>query len=81
MQFEEFSMKVRLQVRKQGVPLYEATSDVCDADSFGRACGEIWTHLREERLARATSIGALFDELDERLLDELYGAEICLSKP
>ena len=35
--------------------------------------------LRERRLARATSIGALFDELNERLLDELDGAEISLS--
>ena len=50
-----------------------------DADSFGRACADIWNQLRERRLAMA-SIGALFDELDEQLLDELYGSNISLSK-
>lgn len=41
---------------------------------------DAWTELRERRLAKASSIGALFEELDEQLLDELYGADISLSK-
>jgi hypothetical protein len=73
-------MKVRLRIHKHGATLYEGTYDVSDADSFGNACADVWTQLREQRLARASSIGALFEELDERLLDELYGAEISLSK-
>jgi hypothetical protein len=36
--------------------------------------------MREVRLAKASSIGALYDALDERLLDELYEADIRLSK-
>jgi hypothetical protein len=60
--------------------LHEGSYDVSDAESFGRACAHAWTQLREQRLANASSIGALFDALDERLLDELYGAKISLSK-
>jgi hypothetical protein len=73
-------MKVNLRLQKNGVALYEGNYDVSDADSFGNACADIWNRLRERRLATATSIGALFDELDQRLLDELYGAEIRVSK-
>ena len=73
-------MKVRLRVHKEGNTLYEGIHDVSDADSFGKACANAWTQLRERRLARATSIGALFDALDEQLLDELYGARIDFSK-
>lgn len=74
-------MKVRLRIHKHGAALYEGTYDVSDAASFGRACADAWSRLQEQRLAKATSIGALFDQLDERLLEELYGAEISLSKP
>jgi hypothetical protein len=73
-------MKVRLQINKDGAALYEGTYDVFDADSFGKACADAWNRLQEQRLAGATSIGALFAELDERLLDELYGADIRFSK-
>jgi spore coat protein CotH len=72
-------MKVKLHIQKAGTALYEGTYDVSDADSFGRACADVWNQLRERRLAMA-SIGALFDELDEQLLDELYGSNISLSK-
>ena len=73
-------MKVTLRVHKDGAALHEGIYDVSDAESFGRACAQAWTQLRERRLANASSIGALFDALDERLLDELYGAKISLSK-
>jgi hypothetical protein len=72
-------MKVKLRIHKREAALYEGIFDVSDADSFGRAWADVWDQLRERRLARATSIGALFDELNERLLDELDGAEISLS--
>jgi hypothetical protein len=74
-------MKVRLHLQKEGAALYDGTYDVCDAASFGRAFADVWNRLRERRLATASSIGALFDELDEQLLDELYGSNISLSKP
>lgn len=73
-------MKVTLRVLKNGTALHEETYDVSDAESFGRACAHIWTQLREQKLAKAGSIGALFDALDEQLLADLYGAEIRLSK-
>ena len=73
-------MKVKLQIRKAGAVLCEDIYDVSDADSFGTACAHAWTQLRERRLAKAPSIGALMDALDERLLDELYGSEIRISQ-
>lgn len=73
-------MNVRLQMRKDGSALYEGIYDIFDADSFGRACADAWAQLREQRLAKTTSIGALFEALDDELLDGLIGAEISLSK-
>lgn len=73
-------MKTKLRISKNGSALYDGTYDIRDADSFGRACADAWIQLRERRLESATSIGALYDALDEQLLDELYGAEISLSK-
>jgi hypothetical protein len=73
-------VKINLQLHKDEAVLYQGVYDVSDADSFGKACADLWNRLREQRLAAATSVGALFEELDARLLDELYGAEIRLSK-
>lgn len=72
-------MKVKLQVQKHGNALYEGVYDVSDADSFGRACAHAWMQLQKQKIGRASSIGALFESLDERLLDELQGAQISLS--
>jgi len=73
-------MKARLQIKKDGRALYVRVHDISDADSFGKACAQAWTQLRAQRLEKASSIGALFDALDEQLLDDLFGAEISLSK-
>jgi hypothetical protein len=73
-------MNVRLRIDRDGKTLYEGVHDICDADSFARACGAAWTRLQELRLAKATSVGALYDRLEERLLDDLVGAEITLAK-
>ena len=61
-------MRVKLRIHTDGAALYEGTY------------ADVWNQLRERRLAKTSSIGALFDELDERLLDELHGADISLSK-
>jgi hypothetical protein len=74
------SMKVKLQIHKKGSALYDGTYDIYDADSFGKSCADAWTQLREQRLAGATSIGELYETLNDELLDELLGAEIRLSK-
>jgi hypothetical protein len=73
-------MKVRLTIEKDRATLYEHAYEISDAESFGKACANAWMQLREQRFARATSIGALFEELDDRLLDELYGATISLAR-
>ncbi|MGH7490543.1 MAG: hypothetical protein ACREMY_33770 [bacterium] len=73
-------MNIKLRIYKNGSALYEGTYDICDADSFGRACADVWTQLREQRFAKATSIGALYEALDDELLDGLLGADISLSK-
>jgi hypothetical protein len=74
-------MNVTLRIQKNGSALYEGTYDISDADSFGVACADAWAQLRERQLAKATSIGALFEALDDELLDGLMGAQISLSKP
>lgn len=73
-------MNVKLSIRKNNSPVYEHIYDISDAESFGRACADAWAQLREQHLAKATSIGALYDALDDQLLDGLLGADIRLSK-
>jgi hypothetical protein len=73
-------MNVKLSIRKNNSSVYERIYDISDAESFGRACADAWTQLREQRLAKTTSIGALYDVLNDELLDGLLGAEIRLSK-
>ncbi len=73
-------MKVRLKIEKGDGVLYEQSYDISDAESFGKACAHAWTQLREQRLEDATSIGALFEHLNDPLLDELDGATFSLRK-
>jgi hypothetical protein len=73
-------MKIKLRIQKSGAPLYEGAYDICDADSFGAACAHAWTQLRERQFSGATSIGALYEGLNDQLLDNLIGAQISLSK-
>jgi hypothetical protein len=73
-------MRVKLLVKKEGKPWYEGVYDIVDAASFGDACANAWTKLREQKLQSATSIGALYDTLDEHLIDELQGVEISFEK-
>jgi hypothetical protein len=73
-------MKVKLRVHKGDLDLIEDSYDVVDAASFGNACADMWTRLRERDLVKATSIGALLEVLDERVIDELDGAELSISK-
>ncbi len=73
-------MKAKLKIEKDRTVLYEQDYDISDAETFGKACSHAWTQLREKRLARATSIGALFEELDDQLLEDLFGATFSISK-
>lgn len=76
----EPQMKISLQIRKDGKTLYEGIHDVGDADGFGRACAAAWATMQERRMTKASSVGALFEALDETLLDELDGAQLRLSQ-
>ncbi len=73
-------MKVTLRIVKNGTSLYADTYDVTDADSFGRACADAWSRLRQEQMDRETSIGALLEHLDSNVLDQLNGAHILLER-
>jgi hypothetical protein len=73
-------MKVKLRITKDGAALYEGTYNVADADSFGKACADLWWKLRQQQLAKETSIGAVMERLDNNVLDWLNGAHISLEK-
>jgi hypothetical protein len=53
-------MQVKLKIRKKATLLEEGICDIFDAESFGKACTDLWTRLRDDRLAKATSVGALW---------------------
>ena len=73
-------MRIKLQIKKDNKPWYQGVYDVVDAASFGDACADAWTKLREQKLQEATSIGALYDTLEEHLIDELQDVEITFEK-
>jgi hypothetical protein len=74
-------MKVGLRLHKDGAVLHEGVYEVSDAHTFGAACAPLWKQALGSKLLNANSIGALCDIFDERLLDELYGATITISRP
>jgi hypothetical protein len=72
-------MKARLQITKGNAVLHSGVYEIDDADGFGRACTDVWSALRERQLSRETSIGALMENLDHSVLDELTGAQITVA--
>ena len=54
-------MKVRLQIQRDGAVLHDGTHEVSGADSFGGAFAHAWTHMIEQKFAKASSVGALFE--------------------
>jgi len=73
-------LKIKLQVTKANAVLYEGVHDIQDAETFGVACAAVWEHLRTQRLEKATSIGALYNALNDNVLDLLQGAKISFDK-
>ena len=73
-------MKVELRITKNGTSIYTGTHDISDADSFGKACADAWATMCQQRMSKETSIGALFDHLDDGALDQLNGAQMSLRK-
>ncbi|MGO9008022.1 MAG: hypothetical protein ACLQIQ_19090 [Beijerinckiaceae bacterium] len=73
-------MKVTLRITKNGTSIYTGGYEIADAESFGRACADAWLKLRQQQLAKETSIGALMEHLETNVLDQLSGAQISLEK-
>ena len=73
-------MKVELRITKNGTSIYAGAYDVADAESFGKACADAWSKLRQEQLREESSIGALLEHIDDSVLDQLNGAHISLEK-
>jgi hypothetical protein len=73
-------VKVALQITKDGTSLYSGGYDVTDAESFGKACADVWYRLRREQIEKESSIGALMEHLDNGVLTQLEGAHISIYK-
>ena len=73
-------MRLKLQIKKEGVSLFEGIYEVTDAESLGKACAEAWSQLRLRQFGQATSVGALMETLNNDVLDTIDGADIRLSK-
>ena len=73
-------MRVKLRITSNDAVQYEGTYDIRDAESFGRACADAWEKLRAQRMEKATSIGALYDVLNDNVLDLLLGAKLSVGK-
>jgi len=73
-------MKVRMQISKDHVSLCAGTYEVADADSFGKACADLWCQLQERQLGRESSVGALMENIQGGVLDKLDGAAISLER-
>jgi hypothetical protein len=73
-------MKLRLQIRKNGSLMYEGFLDATDAESFGKSWADVWNALSRQSAVAATSIGALYERLNDSVLDQLNGVEIALAR-
>ncbi len=71
-------MKVKLQIAKANVSIYEGIYNVTDAESFGNACCDAWWKLKQQQMEKESSIGALIEHLGRDVLDRLIGANITL---
>ncbi len=65
---------------KTGKRLHEGYYNIDDKASFGAACADVWSGIREQCMAKATSIGDLMDTMNESVIDELDGAEVKLTR-
>ena len=69
-------MQLKLSVTRRGTPICESTYQVSDAESFGAACSDIWEKLNRRKIASASSIGALYDSLEDSKAADLRGLRI-----
>ena len=75
----EQAMKIRLEIRKNGETVFEGVLDAIDAEKPWN-WADVWNALSRQSAEAATSIGALYERLNERVPDQLNGAEIRLTR-
>jgi hypothetical protein len=74
-------MKVRLIIRaRNGIALYEGAHEIVDAESFGGAFADVWARVHDRQLQKSSSIGALMEEINEGVLEDLDSAIIDFQK-
>lgn len=71
-------MKTRLRITKGGTSIYEGIYDITDAESFGKACTDLWWNLKQQQMEKETSIGALMEHLEGDVLGQLIGSHLAL---
>jgi hypothetical protein len=76
----EQAMKIRLEIRKNGRTVFESVLDATDAESFGTSWADVWNALSRQSAEATASIGTLYERLNERVVDQLNGAEISLTR-
>lgn len=57
-------MLTELRVTRKGAQIYQGKHEIADAQSFARACSAAWNEIDAARIKSATSVGALFDDLE-----------------
>ncbi|MGA7325544.1 MAG: hypothetical protein WBX25_13905 [Rhodomicrobium sp.] len=73
-------MKVKLRITRAGGSVYEGIYDVTDAESFGKACADVWCKLKQQQIETETSIGALIEHLEHDTIGGLSGAQITVEQ-
>lgn len=69
-------MKMKLELTKAGKALVAETFEVSDAESFGRACTELWMRLEKRGFDRTTSVGEFMERAGDSVARELDGSSL-----
>jgi hypothetical protein len=73
-------MKVRIEASRKGTRLYDGAYDVTDAKSFGNAFADLWNKLVEKRLRGASSVGAVYEQMDDGATPNVAGIQIAIKR-
>jgi hypothetical protein len=69
-------MKMPPKIRKNGRTVFEGVLDATDTESLGTSWADVWNALSRQSAEAAT----LVQRLNERVLDQLNGAEVRLTR-
>ena len=65
-------MRTTMQISKEGKMVDAGIYEIADAESFAKACREEWSALKARDMNTATSIGDLYDRM-ENTTERLHG--------